>query len=148
MTDKCVELVKKYESFRAIPYLCPAGYPTAGYGHVILKEENLQYPLSKEFAEQLLIRDLAETEMLIKPMIKVDIHPYMLDALVSFSFNVGAYAFRASTLRKKLNSGQWYECAEQFLRWIYAKGRKLAGLIRRRQSEKELFLEGVKLLGG
>jgi len=146
MTDKCIELVKKYEGYRAVPYLCPAGYLTVGYGHVIMKEEILQYPLSREFAEQLLIQDLVKTEMLIKPMIKVDIHPYMLDALISFSFNVGAYAFRASTLRRKLNNREWYECAEQFLRWIYAGGRKLLGLIRRRQAEKELFLEGVQCL--
>jgi lysozyme len=147
MTKKCVELVKKYEGFRAVPYLCPAGYPTVGYGHVITKGEILQYPMSKEFAEQLLLQDLIKTEMLIRPMIKVDIHPYMLDALVSFSFNVGAYAFKSSTLRKKLNSGEWYECAEQFLRWIYAGGKKLTGLIKRRQEERELFLEGVNLYG-
>jgi len=40
MTVKCVELVKKYEGFSATPYLCPAGVPTVGYGHVILKEDN------------------------------------------------------------------------------------------------------------
>jgi len=147
VTDKCVELVKKYEGFRAVPYLCPAGYPTVGYGHVITKEETLQYPMSREFAEELLLQDLVKIEMLIKPMIKVDIHPYMLDALISFSFNVGAYAFRASTLRRKLNNHEWYECAEQFLRWIYAGGEILKGLIKRRQEEKELFLEGVKLYG-
>jgi len=146
MTVKCVELVKKYEGFSATPYLCPAGIPTVGYGHVILKEDDFQYPLSKEFAEEFLIEDLAKTEMLIRPMIKADIHPYMIDALVSFSFNVGAYAFRASTLRRQLNKSQWYSAAEQFLRWVYAGGRKLPRLQRRRQEERNLFLEGVACL--
>jgi len=147
MTDKCVELVKKYEGYSAFPYLCPAGYPTVGYGHVVLKGDNFQYPLSEEFAEQLLSKDLAKTEMLISPMIEVDVHPYMLDALISFSFNVGAFAFRASTLRKKLNNSEWYDCADQFLRWVYAGYKKLNGLKRRRQAERELFLEGVRLYG-
>lgn len=147
MTEKCIELVKKYEGFSAVPYLCPAGYPTIGYGHVITKEETFQYPISKEFAEQLLIQDLVKIEKLVKPMIKVDIHPYMLDAIISFSYNVGVYAFKASTLRKKLNNYEWYECADQFLRWVYAGGRILKGLIKRRQEERALFLEGVNLYG-
>jgi len=147
LTDKCVNLTKKWEGFSAVPYLCPAGIPTIGYGHVITKKDNFQYPITREFAEQLLIRDLKGIEMLITPMIKIKIHPYMLDALICFSFNVGAYAFKSSTLRKKLNNGEWYECADQFLRWVYSGGRKLKGLINRRQEERELFLEGVKLYG-
>jgi lysozyme len=146
MTEGCIELVKKFEGFSSMPYICPAGYTTIGYGHVITENDKFTYPISKELAEELLLQDLAKTEFLIKPMIKVDIHYYMLDALISFSFNVGVYAFRSSTLRKMLNNKELYECAEQFLRWIYAGGKRLLGLVRRRNEERNLFLEGVACL--
>ncbi|MCX8041627.1 MAG: lysozyme, partial [Thermodesulfobacteriaceae bacterium] len=78
----------------------------------------------------------------IKPLIKVSIHPYMFDALLSFTFNVGVYAFKASTLRRRVNAKEWKEAANQFLRWVYARGRKLPGLVKRRQEERKLFLLG------
>ncbi|WP_342270758.1 lysozyme [Rickettsia endosymbiont of Orchestes rusci] len=60
---------------------------------------------------------------------------------MSFIFNCGAGAFQASTLRQKLNRGEYLLAANELLRWVHAKGRvKLQGLIRRRQLERSLFL--------
>lgn len=143
MTERCVNLVKQFEGFYPNPYICPAGLPTVGYGHVITENDKLYYPLSESEAEDLLMKDLIKFENAIKPLIKVDIHPYMLDALISFSFNVGIYSFKASTLRKKLNHKEWLQSADEFLKWVYAGGRKLAGLVKRRYAERELFMEGV-----
>ena len=148
MTERCIELVKRFEGFMPHLYLCPAGYPTIGYGHLVLKHEIQRFKdgITEEEAEELLRKDLLKREKRIKPWIKVEIHPYMLDALLSFVYNVGCWAFYGSTLRRKLNREEFYDAADEFLRWVYAGGRKLRGLIRRRQAERELFLEGVNLL--
>lgn len=151
MTEKCIELVKHFEGFSPKVYVCPAGYFTIGYGHVIPKSQFHLWKdkiLSKEEAEELLVSDLLKVEYLIKKMklIAVDIHPYMLDALISFSFNVGVFAFERSTLRRKLNRSEFRDAADEFLKWVYAGGKKMKGLIRRRKAEKEVFLEGVKYL--
>jgi len=143
---KCVELVKRFEGFSPTPYLCPAGYLTIGYGHIVREGENLKIPLSRQEAEFLLVTDLVKTAIAIRPLITVEVHQYMLDALVSFTFNVGVYAFRASTLRRLLNAKSFYEAADQFLRWVYAGGKRLKGLERRRIAERALFLEGVREL--
>jgi len=147
MTKRCVELVKEFEGFSSRPYRDPVGVLTTGYGHVVkLPQEQwlVDKELTKEEAELLLIRDLFHVEGMIIPKIKVAIHPWMMDALVSFAYNVGAYAFRASTLRQKLNRKEFRDAADEFLRWVYAGGRKLKGLVRRRQAERALFLEGVE----
>jgi len=146
MTERCVELVKKFEGFSDYPYRCPAGYLTIGYGKVIYPKMKIEIPLSKEKAEELLIEDLLKIEKIISPLIQVKIHPYMMDALISFSYNVGCYAFKVSTLRKKINKKEFLDASNEFLKWVYAGGKKLKGLERRRQAERALFLEGVKLL--
>lgn len=145
MTKRCIELVKRFEGFSPTVYLCPAGYPTIGYGHVVLPNEQYK-TITKTEAEILLIKDLLKLEKAIIPLIKVNIHPFMLDALISFSYNVGVFAFKASTLRKKLNQKDYIDASNEFLRWIYAGGKKLKGLMIRRQEEKKLFLEGLSLL--
>ena len=146
MTPRCVELVKRFEGFVPHIYRCPAGYPSIGYGHVVRpgEEELFKDGITEEEAERLLITDLAKVELKLWPLIKVTIHPWMMDALISFSFNVGLYAFRASTLRRKLNSKDFGDAADEFLRWVYAGGRKLRGLVRRRKAERALFLEGLE----
>ena len=61
-------------------------------------------------------------------------------ALCSFIYNVGSGAFQRSTARMKLNRKDYLGCADEFLRWKFAGGRPVAGLLRRRVAEKELFL--------
>lgn len=147
MTEKGLELVKRFEGFSPRPYLCPAGYWTIGYGKVLGRQWNNEWGklvITQRQAENMLIEDLKKYEKAILPLIDVEIHDYMLDALVSFTYNVGVFAFKASTLRKRLNNYEFYECADQFLKWVYAGGRKLQGLVKRREAERALFLEGVE----
>jgi len=146
MTPRCIELVKEFEGFRSEPYLCPAGYLTIGYGHVVTpqEKERLVKSITEEEALRLLVWDLIKVEWRLYPLIHVLIHPWMRDALISFAFNVGIYAFRASTLRRKLNAGDFWDAADEFPRWVYAGGRKLKGLVRRREAERALFLEGLR----
>ena len=63
-------------------------------------------------------------------------------ALVSFAFNVGVFAFKKSTMLRKINKGDYVGAAEEFARWKFVEGgQESAGLVRRRAAEKELFLK-------
>ena len=62
------------------------------------------------------------------------------DALVSFSFNLGAGALQSSTLRRKIMREDYEGAADEFPRWVFAAGLRLAGLVRRREAERALFL--------
>lgn len=71
--------------------------------------------------------------------VSVTLTKYQFDALVSFTFNAGGAALRTSTLLKKLNAGDYAGAASEFLRWVNGGGKKLPGLVRRREAEKALF---------
>jgi lysozyme len=62
------------------------------------------------------------------------------DALVSFTYNLGGEALQRSTLRRKINREEHAEVPEQFMRWVWAGGRKLRGLVRRRAAEAKVYL--------
>jgi len=146
MTEKGLELVKRFEGFSPKPYLCPAGYPTIGYGHVVTPEERERFAkgITKEEAEELLIGDLMKFEKGVKGLLKgVKLNDYSMDAITSFAYNCGLYSFRASTLRRKILNGEYLEAGDEFLRWVYVGGKRLKGLVLRRQKERELFLEGL-----
>jgi lysozyme len=132
-------LVKHFESFSAIPYVCPAGHRTIGYGHVIGPNENFD-TITPEMGEHLLQMDLNIAESDVVRLIEVDLSDNQFSALVSFVFNIGGAALQRSTLRKRLNQRDYTGAAEEFPKWCYAGGVKLAGLLRRRIAEQKLFL--------
>jgi len=135
-----VELVKRFEGFRAKPYLCPAGVPTIGYGHtegVSLADP----PISREAAGVLLEKDLALFAAGVLRQLKRPVSQCLLDALVSFAYNVGLGNLQRSTLLKMVNSGDLAGAAHEFAKWTKAKGRELPGLVRRRAAERALFEE-------
>ncbi|MGV2432280.1 MAG UNVERIFIED_CONTAM: lysozyme [Rickettsiaceae bacterium] len=136
---KGLELIKSFESFSAKTYLCPAGFPTIGYGHRIIDGANYT-SISKKEASLLLINDLNMVEKTIERNIDITLSQNQFDALCSFIFNVGASAFQRSTLRQKINYlSSNNEIANEFERWVYAGGRKLSGLVVRRKIEAKLF---------
>lgn len=65
--------------------------------------------------------------------------PIRFDALVSFTFNLGGGALQRSTLRRKVNREEHEDVPREFLRWVWAGGRKLRGLVRRREAEALLY---------
>jgi lysozyme len=137
-----LEMVKHFEGLFLKAYKCPAGVWTIGYGHTGLKhKDGTVYPgrtISQEEAEALLRRDMDYFEGRVARLITVPLADHEFAALVSFDFNTGGLA--DSTLRRMLNAGNRSGAAEQFLRWNKAAGKVLAGLTRRRQSERNLFL--------
>jgi lysozyme len=148
MMQEAIRLIKTFEGFSPVIYICPAGFKTIGYGHVVLPEEaeGFRDAITEAEGERLLYQDISRFARAITPLIKIQMHNLMFQAILSFTYNVGVYAFRASTLRRLINEGAFAEAAEQFLRWIYVGGRQSKGLLRRRTAERELFLEGVREL--
>lgn len=135
-------LIKRFEGFSAMPYICPAGYRTVGYGHLVKGSDRGEYPLSEAEAEALLLKDVAEAERAVAALIVVPLVQGQFDALVSFTFNLGSGALQRSSLRRVVNRQAHAEVPQQLLRWVYSSGSILRGLVVRRQAEAQLYAFG------
>ncbi len=145
ITSNGLKLIKRFEGFFAKVYLDAAGLPTIGYGHLILPHEKhlLKNTITEAKAGELLKADIAVAETAVARLIRVPLTDSQFDALVSFTFNLGAGALQRSTLRAKLNREEYWSVPAELMRWIYAAdGRKIPGLIMRRMAEVELFSFG------
>ena len=139
LLDEAIQLIKKHEGFSSEPYLCPGEVWTIGYGHT-QGITSYTYPISEDQAELLLRDDIAAVEKIIRTYVSVPLTSEQYSALVSFVFNIGEGNFRRSTLLRKLNAEDYTGAAGEFPRWIYAAGRRLKGLEKRRREERDLFL--------
>ncbi len=140
LTSNCgIEFIKSFENFSPMPYICPGGFKTIGYGHVLSRGEYYSR-ITKEDAAELLNHDIANAEASVIRNINVLLSQNQFDSLVSFTFNVGSGNLQRSTLRQKINYGSSdYEIKEEFLCWVFAKGRKLPGLVKRRMMEGNIY---------
>lgn len=138
-----LDLIKKHEGWRPNVYPDAAGHPTIGWGHKLLPGETFK-TITEAQGEALLRQDMARIEKEIRPAITRDLSDNQRAAVVSFAFNVGANAFKSSTLLKKINAGDTQGAAAEFMRWNKARKNgelvPVLGLTRRRQDEKTLFL--------
>lgn len=144
ISDKGIALIKEFEGFRANAYICPAGKNTIGYGHVIKNSDRFDAPLSEADADELL-RDDIDTYYApsVVAMTHVPLSQGQFDALCSFAYNCGIGALMSSTLMRKLNAGDASGAADEFLRWNKVSGQPFAGLTRRREAERALFVEST-----
>ncbi len=134
----------KFEGVYLRPYLCPAGVPTIGVGATFYEDGRKvslkDPPISRERAIQLLHfhirRHFLPKTVRLCPGADT---PARVAALCDFAFNLGHGALAGSTLRRKVNAGEWEEARVQILRWTRAGGRVLRGLVRRRQAEEALL---------
>lgn len=133
-------IIAEFEGCALKAYLCPAGVPTIGYGHT--HGVRLEMETTPEEARAMLLADLHEFAVEIAKIVTVILSPNQMAALISLTFNIGLAAFGASTLLKRVNVGDHIGAREQFGRWIYAGGRVLPGLVRRRKTEAELYAGG------
>ena len=139
ITQNGLDLIKRFEGFSRTVYFCPAGYPTIGYGHVVKDGEDFSNGIMEGEAEELLRQDAVIAERAVLRLINVPLTDGQFDALVSFTYNLGGGALQRSTLRRKINREEHGEVPEQFMRWVWAGGRKLKGLVRRRAAEAGLY---------
>ena len=135
-----IEKVKEFEGFRRDAYRDAAGVLTIGYGHTgsDVREGDR---ITTYGAEQLLMIDLQEHEAAVRRL-HVARTQGQFDALVSFVFNLGIKRLQRSTLLKVIRKGgSHHQIQREFKRWVYADGKKLRGLERRRAWESKRFFE-------
>ncbi|MDX2074403.1 MAG: lysozyme [Alphaproteobacteria bacterium] len=142
LSKQGLDLICRYESFSPIIYLCPAGYPTVGYGHLVTEKNKEQFldGIDLDEALELLSKDVQAAERAVARFISAPLTQSQFDALVSFTFNLGAGALQRSTLRRKINRGDVDGIPAEFLKWVWAGGHKQKGLARRRAAEANLYL--------
>lgn len=143
--ERGLALIKSFESYRSHPYYDSARVPTIGWGttyypggrRVRMSDE----PITRAQADAILQDNLRDFEAGISDALQVEVTQSQFDALVCWAYNVGVGAAHGSTLMRLLNAGDVQGAADQFLRWNKAGGVTLRGLTRRREAERELFLE-------
>ncbi|WP_423709311.1 lysozyme [Undibacterium sp. WLX3042] len=147
-----IELAKRFEGFErkvkreieitAVPYVCPAGFWTIGYGHLCKPDHP---PITETEAEVYLARDLQSAlaaTLRYCPVLATE-PGSRLAAIVDFTFNLGAGRLQTSTLRRRINQRDWTAAATELRRWVYGGGKMLPGLIIRREAESALLFERV-----
>ena len=139
ISERGIALIKRYEGFSPVPYVCPAGYLTVGYGHVMQAYEAIE--LREEEATEVLITDACIAEVAVMRLIRTPLTQLQFDALVSFTFNLGAGALQRSTLRRKINLGEHSAVPHELSKWVFAAGKRLPGLVARRKAEATLYGE-------
>ena len=138
ITNEGINLIKKFEGLRLEAYLCPAGVWTIGYGHT--KGVKKGQVITQLEADNLLKEDLSSFEKGVTSLIKSNINQNQFDSLVSFAYNLGLSNLKSSTLLKKVNANpNDRTIVDEFIKWIYAGGKPLEGLKRRRQAEAYLY---------
>lgn len=137
-------LARRFEGLYLTPYLCPAGVPTIGYGATYYEGgtpvKMTDAKITKERAEELLLwmvrTKYLPTVMRLCP--KVDT-PERVAALIDFTFNLGGGNLKASTLRRKVNAGDWEAVPAELRKWTRGGGKVLRGLVIRREAEIALL---------
>jgi len=129
------------EGERNHPYFDVAGIETVCVGHTGHIEQRTYSP---DECRAILNHDLQPALEEVTRDVKVPISAKTKAALASFTFNVGRTAFRKSTLLRRINAGEGAAACDELLKWVYAGGRKVAGLLKRRQFERELCIEGFQ----
>lgn len=137
------EHLKEWEGLRLDAYQDIGGVWTIGYGstgpHV---KPGMR--ITEDEAKRLLDADLVRFEKVVNDSVKVPINQNQYNALVSLAFNIGTAAFLRSTVLRRLNAGAYQGAADAILMWNKVKGKKVKGLVNRRESERKLFLTPVE----
>lgn len=140
-----IDGVKHFEGLRLVPYYCPTGHLTIGYGHLCDAD---QEAISIGEAEEMLIEDLdyAVRHLMVYSPILASEPQCRIEALASWAYNLGLGAYKDSTLKKRVDAGQWDAATEEIVRWVYGtvdgEKKKLPGLVRRRAWEAQVFATG------
>lgn len=128
------QFIKQFEGLCLEAAKCPAGVWTIGYGHTgnVLPGQKI----TAEEADRLLEADLRP----IVAALPQGLTPNQRIALASLAFNIGLGAFGRSTLLRLVKSDPWNRRIEQeFMRWVYAGGKRLKGLENRRREEARIY---------
>ena len=141
--ELAAEIAKPFEGLRLEAYHDPVGYPTIGYGHLLSRKPwadlSQWADIDEHEAERLLQNDMQSALVSVRNLITVPLTDEQEAALIDFAFNCGAGNLQASTLRRVINRREYSEAPAQFMRWVYARSKKLPGLVRRRSAEVDMW---------
>lgn len=135
--NQLYRLIRQFEGCRLMPYICPAGVWTCGWGstgHDVFPGR----PWTQEYANARLEMDaarFAKGTVLLCPALEGD----GLSAIADFAYNLGLGALRGSTLRRRVNAGDYEGARQELLKWVRGGGRVLPGLVLRRGAEAALL---------
>ena len=136
-SPKGIALIKEFVGLRLKAYKCPGGVWTIGYGHTAGVKHGMV--ISERQAEEYLKADLIAFEKYLNGL-GLALDQNQFDALTSFIYNVGTGNFSSSTLLRKVKANPLdNSIMDEFLRWVYSKGRVLPGLQHRRLAEMKLY---------
>ncbi|MEI7252823.1 lysozyme [Pectobacterium versatile] len=138
-----INLIKQFEGCELSAYQDSVGVWTIGFGWtqaVDGKPIRRGMKIDAATAERLLKTGVVQYERAVNQLVRVSITQNQFDALVSFTYNLGSRSLSTSTLLKNLNGGDISGVAAEFMKWNRAGGKVLAGLTRRREAERALFL--------
>lgn len=141
ISDNGIRLIKEHEGFRSHAYPDPGsgGDPwTVGYGST--HDVHPGTVVTEREAEAMLIADIHVYEAAVNHGVRVPISQGQFDALVSLCYNIGVRHFLGSTVLKRLNASDFQGAADAFLMWDKAAHHVMAGLHKRREDERRVFM--------
>jgi lysozyme len=150
--ELATELCRRFEGFRSKPYICPAGVPTIGYGSTYYpggrKVTMADTPVTEPQARAYLVAELLHTYAPgvirqcpgLLPLALMADDWRKLNAIVDFAYNLGVGRLQTSTLRRRINAGDWQGAQTELMKWVRGGGRVLPGLVARRRAECELMV--------
>jgi len=145
-SKQCFELIKKYEGYSGVAYLCPAKVPTIGWGSTMYdngEPVKIGDVISKARAEDLLNYEVRHFSDKINRL-ELGLNQNQFDSIVSLVYNIGIHAFRKSTILRLISKNpNSLDIAVQFGRWVYGGGKMLPGLVKRRADEMELYYKPI-----
>lgn len=145
-TQEAIDLIKSFEGLKLEAYKDPVGVVTIGYGYTnragFGPGVQMGDKWTAEQAEQMLALSLQRFAAEIRPLFKQIPNPNQFGAFLSLAYNIGTTAFGKSTALKRWNAGDMEGCAEAMLWFNKAGGKVMRGLVRRREAEVALFMQG------
>jgi lysozyme len=149
LSARGAEFIARFEGVILHLYNDPTKNATIGVGHLVHmgpihgnEPTDFRNGITRERALQLLQEDAGKAAVAVHRQIKVPLKQHQLDALMSFVFNVGEGNLQASTLRRRLNKGDYAGVPAELDKWVISNGQRLPGLLRRRKAEGNLFANG------
>lgn len=139
-SDARRQLTEVCEGHPPTIYIDAVGVVTGGYGHTRgLTRDMVGQPVSEEQADAWLCEDLDDAEGAVNHLVTVPLTQHQFDALVDWTFNLGAGNLQHSTLLLLLNKGMYAAADAEFARWVRGGGKVLPGLVKRRALEAAWF---------
>lgn len=136
-----IKVVGDFEGVRLAAYLDPVGVPTVCYGETAGVKLGDRYTLQQ--CKDMLAKSLEKYIAGIEHCVKVPLPEKRWVALVSFAYNLGVKGACKSSVVRLINAGQTRSGCNALLEYKYAMGLPLPGLLKRRQAERALCLDGL-----